>query len=148
MSDLKNRLEQDLKQCMRDKNKTRISTMRLIMAAIKQIEVDKRIEMKDSDIIEVLDKMTKQRRDSIEQFTKANRNDLVDIEVAELDLIQSYLPTPLSSDEIKSMIDAAIKENNANSVQDMGKVMGTLKPQVQGRADMKQVSLVVRELLT
>lgn len=148
MSMLKTRIQDDMKQFMRDKDKPNLDTVRLILSEIKQVEVDKRIELKDSDIIAILDKMAKQRRESIDQFLKAGRDDLVDKETEELTLIQRYLPAPLAPEELKSMIEAAIKETGANNIQDMGKVMATLKPQVQGRADMKEISQLVRDSLS
>jgi uncharacterized protein len=147
MSELKARIQNDMKQFMRDKNSTSLATIRLILAAIKQVEVDKRIELNDSDIITILDKMMKQRQESIEQFLKAGRDDLADKESAERLLIQNYLPPALSSAEIQTIVSAAISETGASTIQDMGKVMAILKPQVQGRADMKQLSLRVREQL-
>lgn len=145
---LKSKIQEDMKQFMREKNQASLSAIRLILAEIKQVEVDKRIELKDSDIIAILDKLAKQRRDSIDQFLKAGRDDLVDKETAELKMIQSYLPAPLEQNEIQAMIAAAISETGANNIQDMGKVMATLKPQIQGRADMKEVSQIVRDQLS
>ena len=137
---LKDRLQEDIKAAMRGKDKERLGVLRLISAAIKQREVDERISLDDTQVLAVLDKMIKQRRDSIEQYTKAGRDELARQEAFEIDIIQAYMPAPLSDAEIDAMIDAAISETGATSVKDMGKVMGVLKPQVQGRADMGAVS--------
>lgn len=147
MSDLKTQINDDVKVAMRNKDKARLSALRLITAAIKQIEVDERIEMDDSKVLNILDKMAKQRRDSIAQYEKADRQDLIDQEQFELDLIQSYLPQPLTDNEIAELIDGAIAETGAESVKDMGKVMGKLKPALQGRADMGKVSGLVKAKL-
>ncbi len=133
---LKTRIQEDMKAAMRGGDKARLAAIRLIMAAIKQREVDERIELDDTQVTAVLDKMVKQRRESIEQYEKAGRTDLVDKEKAELEVIQTYLPEPLSEDEINTLIDEAIAETGASSIKDMGKVMGLLKPKLAGRADM------------
>ncbi len=125
---------------MRGRDKPRLGVIRLILAAIKQREVDERIELDDDQILLVLDKMAKQRRESIEQFDKANREDLSKKENYELELIKTYLPAQLSDDEIAAMIDDALTKTGASSLKDMGKIMGVLKPQLQGRADMSAVS--------
>ena len=149
MSDsLTARIAADMKSAMRAKDKERLGTIRLIRAAIKQIEVDERIELDDTRVLAILDKMVKQRRDSITQFRDAKRDDLADKEASELALIQTYLPQPLSDAEIDAIIDAAVTETGAASPQDMGKVMGKVKPQVQGRADMGSVSGRVKAKLT
>ncbi len=140
MSELKNRINEDVKSAMRSKDKQRLGTLRLITAAIKQREVDERIEMNDAAILAVLDKMLKQRKDSIEQYTKANRIDLADVEQAEIVIVQEYLPTQLSEAEVEQLIHDAISATGASSMQDMGKVMGQLKAKLQGRADMGAVS--------
>ncbi|MGI9230022.1 MAG: GatB/YqeY domain-containing protein [Gammaproteobacteria bacterium] len=147
MSALKNQINDDVKLAMRNKDKAKLSALRLITAAIKQIEVDERVEMDDTRVLSILDKMVKQRRDSIAQYEKAARQDLVEQEQFELDLIQTYLPQPLSEAEIAELISGAIADTGAQSAKDMGKVMGQLKPALQGRADMGQVSGLVRAKL-
>ena len=144
---LKGRIQQDMKDAMRARDKPRLATVRLILAAIKQIEVDERIELDDARVTAVLDKMAKQRRESISQFEKANRDDLVAQETGELVLIQEYLPEQLSEDELNALIEAALKQTGATSIKDMGKVMGQLKPRVQGRADMGAVSAMIKARL-
>ena len=145
---LKARIQEDMKAAMRSGDKARLAAIRLIMAAIKQREVDERIELDDAQVTAVLDKMVKQRRESIEQYEKAGRTDLVDKEKAELEVIQTYLPEPLSEDEINALIDEAIAETGASSIKDMGKVMGLLKPKLAGRADMGKVSGQVKARLS
>ncbi len=145
---LKARIQEDMKAAMRAGDKARLGTIRLIMAAIKQREVDERIELNDDQIVEVLDKMAKQRRESIAQYRDAGREDLVAKEAAELEIIQSYLPEALSEAEIDALIARAIEETGASGMRDMGKVMARLKPQVQGRADMSQVSARVKAALS
>lgn len=132
---------------MRSKQKDRLGVIRLVLAAIKQIEVDKRIELDDAQVLAVLDKMVKQRRDSIEQFQKADRQDLVDQEQFELTVLQEYLPTALSDAEIEALVADAITQSGASSPKEMGAVMGILKPQMQGRADMGAVSKLVKTRL-
>lgn len=144
---LKARLQDDMKTAMRGRDKERLGIIRLILAAIKQREVDERIELNDDQILIVLDKMSKQRRESISQFRQAGRDDLADRETFELDTIQGYLPAALSDEEIATLIDAAIRDSGAESVRDMGKVMGLLKPQLQGRADMAAVSARIKQRL-
>ena len=134
------RIEADMKSAMRSKEKERLGTIRLIRAAIKQIEVDERIVVDDTRVLVILDKMVKQRRDSITQFRAADREDLAIKEESEMALIQTYLPQPLSDAEVDAIIAEAIAASGATSAQDMGKVMGKVKPQVQGRADMGSVS--------
>ena len=148
MSSLKAKIQENIKQAMRDKDKARLSTLRLITAAIKQREVDERIELADADILAILDKMAKQRRESIKLYKEGNRDDLVASENFELEVILSYLPQPLSDSEIDTLISEAIQQLNASSMQDMGKVMGTLKPQIQGRADAGVVSEKVKARLS
>lgn len=140
MSELKNRITEDVKSAMRSKAKQRLATLRLITSSLKQKEVDERIELDDTMVLAILDKMVKQRKDSIEQYTKAERADLADVEKAEIVIIQEYLPAQLSDTEIEQMIDEAISTSGASGMQDMGKVMGQLKPKLQGRADMGAVS--------
>ena len=144
---LKDRIQQDMKEAMRAKEKSRLATIRLILAAIKQREVDERIELDDTQVIAVLDKMTKQRRESISQFEQAGRDDLVAQENAELEIIQPYLPEALGEDELNALIDAAMQATGASSIRDMGKVMGQLKPKIQGRADMGAVSALIKSRL-
>ena len=144
---LKTRILDDVKTAMRSHDRERLAVLRLITAAIKQREVDERIELDDDDVLRVLDKMNKQRRESLEQFTSAGRDDLAAQEKFELELIQTYLPEQLGEDEIAALIDAAVEATGAESIRDMGAVMGNLRSQVQGRADMKQVSAAVRSRL-
>ncbi|MEM1412227.1 MAG: GatB/YqeY domain-containing protein [Pseudomonadota bacterium] len=141
---LKDQIQEDVKNAMRARDKERIGALRLISAAIKQIEVDTREDLDDAGVVTVLDKMAKQRRESLEQYEKAGREDLAEKERFELSVIADYLPEPLGEGEITALIDAAIAETGAAGMQDMGKVMGVLKPQVQGRADMKALSGQVR----
>jgi uncharacterized protein YqeY len=147
-SSLQDRLSSDMKAAMRAKESERLGVIRLILAAIKQREVDERITLDDAQILIVLDKMAKQRRESISQFQAAGRQDLVDQEVYELELIQEYLPAALGEAEINSIIEAALADTGASSIKDMGKVMGIVKPKVQGRADMSQVSGLIKARLS
>jgi uncharacterized protein YqeY len=144
---LKDRISGDVKDAMRAKDKPRLATLRLITAAIKQQEVDERIELDDTQVLAQLDKMCKQRRESISQFEKAGRDDLIAQEVSELEIIQTYLPEQLGEDEIAALIDAAMAATGAASIKDMGKVMGQLKPKLQGRADMGAVSALIKAKL-
>lgn len=146
-SALKIRIQEDRKTAMRNQDKHRLGVIQLIMAAVKQWEVDERKEMTDQQLLVILDKMVKQRRDSITQFQAGNRQDLVDKENYELQVIQEYLPSALSSDEITQLITSAISQTGAKGPQDMGKVMAILKPQIQGRADMGAVSAEIKKLL-
>ena len=132
---------------MRARERDRLGALRLITAAIKQIEVDERIELDDVRVLGVLDKMAKQRRESLEQFEKAGREDLAEKERYELGLIQAYLPEPLAEKELAALIESAISELGASSIRDMGQVMNALRSQVQGRADMKAVSQAVKQQL-
>lgn len=147
MADIKTRVSDDVKAAMRSKDKEKLAALRLIQAAFKQKEVDERIELDDAQSTAILDKMAKQHRDSIEQFQQAGRDDLVEKEQFELDIIDSYLPAKLSEAEITDMIEAAIAETGAASMKDMGKVMGKLKGELQGRADMSQVSGMIKSRL-
>lgn len=147
-SALKIRIQEDRKTAMRNQDKQRLGVIQLIMAAVKQWEVDERKEMTDQQLLVILDKMVKQRRDSISQFTAGNRQDLADKETYELNIIQEYLPSALSIDEITQLIQSAITETEAKGPQDMGKVMAILKPQIQGRADMGAVSAEIKKLLS
>ena len=146
-STLKPRLQSDMKSSMKSHDKPRLLVVRLMLAAIKQIEVDERIELDDDRIIAVLDKMTKQRRESIEHFSKASRDDLVAIEEFELQIIREYLPQALSEAEINTLIEQSIEATGAASIKDMGKVIGRLRPQLQGRADMSMVSQLIKSRL-
>ncbi len=136
-----------MKTAMKAREKEKLGTIRLILAAIKQKEVDERIEVSDQQVTEILDKMFKQRKESIEQFSKADRQDLVDKEAAEVEIIRGYLPEPLSEQDIATLIEQKIAEVDASSMKDMGKVMGLLKPIMQGRADMSQVSALIKKKL-
>jgi uncharacterized protein YqeY len=138
----------NLKSTLQEAMKERLGTIRLILAAIKQREVDERIELSDEQILAALDKMLKQRRESIAQYEAANREDLACKEAAEIQIIQTFLPVQLTAVEIESLIKAAIAETGAASARDMGKVMGVLKPQLQGRADIGSVSNKIKELLS
>ncbi|MDE1235898.1 GatB/YqeY domain-containing protein [Vibrio aestuarianus] len=140
-------LKEEQKLAMKAKDKTRLGTIRLALSAIKQREVDERITLSDDDILAVLVKMVKQRRDSVAQYEAANRQDLADAEQAEITILEAFMPQPLSDDEVSALIDNAITESGAVGVQDMGKVMAVLKPQIQGRADMGKVSGLVRTKL-
>jgi uncharacterized protein YqeY len=144
---LKERIQQDMKDAMRAADKPRLGTIRLMLAAIKQIEVDERKVLDDVEVTVVLDRMVKQRRESISQFEKAGRTDLVDQEAAELAIIQTYLPEPLSESELNILIDDAMAKTGAASIKDMGKVMALLKPGLQGRADMGAVSALIKARL-
>lgn len=145
---LKAQIIDDMKAAMKGGEKARLGVIRLITAAIKQREVDERIELDDEQVLIVLDKMVKQRRDSIKQYTDAGREDLAAIEEAEVEIIQAYLPAALSENEIASIVEAAIAQTGASSMADMGKVMGIVKPQVQGRGDMGAVSGIVKQKLS
>ena len=147
MSELKQRISDEMKAAMRAKAKERLATIRMILAEIKRIEVDERIEPDDARILATLDKMQKQRRDSISQFIEAGRNDLADIEQQELDVIKEFLPQALTEAELISIVDQAVTDSQAQSMQDMGKVMALVKPQAQGRADMGEISKLVKARL-
>ncbi len=147
MSDLKERIFDDMKTAMRAKEKDLLLTIRTILAAIKQQEVDTREDLNDTDVLAILDKLSKQRRESISQFKDASRDDLVAQEEMELGFIQRYLPEPLSDDEVQSLVAEAISSSGAESMKDMGKVMAILKPQVQGRADMGKISGIIKSAL-
>ena len=145
---LKTRLQDDMKTALKSKDKDRLGTIRLILAAVKQREVDERIDLDDAAIITVLDRMAKQRRESISQFQNAGRTDLADKEEFELAVIQSYLPAALSDAELDQLIEAAMTESDASSIRDMGKVMALIKPKAQGRADMTALSARVKARLS
>lgn len=145
---LKARIQDDMKAAMKGGDKKRLGVIRLILAAVKQREVDERIELSDDQVLAVLDKMVKQRRDSVSQYEQAGRTELAEQETYEIGVIQEYLPSALDENEIAALIDEAIATTGAASVKDMGKVMGLVKPQVQGRADMGQVSALVKGKLS
>jgi uncharacterized protein YqeY len=144
---LKSQIQDDVKSAMRARDQKRLTALRLITAAIKQIEVDQRIELDDQGVLAILDKMVKQRRDSLSQFEAAGRDDLARQEKFELDLISVYLPEALGDDELARLITQAVEQTGATSIRDMGAVMNVLRPQVQGRADMKAVSSAVKSQL-
>jgi uncharacterized protein len=141
---LKKQITSAMKDAMRAKAKERLGAIRLMLAEVKRIEVDERIDVDDARLLAVLDKMVKQRRDSIQQFEAAERQELADKEQAEIDVIQEFLPEALTDEELAAMIDAAIASTGAESMRDMGKVMGILKPKIQGRADVGAVSGMVK----
>ena len=147
MSMLKARLTDDMKTAMRGQDKPRLGVIRLMLAAIKQQEVDTRSELDDATVLAVLEKMLKQRRESYRQYSEAGRMDLATQEQFEVDLIQAYMPQALSADELASLIQQGIAETGASSMRDMGKVMNWLKPQVQGRTDMGQLSGLIKAKL-
>ena len=144
---LKGQITEDMKTAMKAGDKERLKAVRLMLAAIKQIEVDKRIELDDTAVLAVLTKMVKQRRDSIEQFEKGNREDLAEIERAEITVLEGYLPEQLGADELAAMVDEVIQATGAESIRDMGKVMGQIKAKAAGRADMGALSTLVKERL-
>jgi len=152
MSEEKNalslRIREDMKLAMKAKEKEKLGVIRLILAAIKQREVDERIELDDQQVLQLLDKMVKQRRDSIEQFDKAGRDDLSAIEQEEMLIIQQYLPQQLTEAEIEALIDDAVASTGAAGMRDMGKVMGILRPQLQGRADLGAASQKIKAKLS
>jgi len=145
---LKTRINEDVKTAMRNKDKVLLGTLRLITAAIKQREVDERIELDDTQVLAVLEKMVKQRKDSIEQYTKAGRDDLKAVEEAELAIITAYLPEQLTTAEIETLVAEAVAATGASEMKDMGKVMGMLKPKLAGRADMGLVSSIIKKRLS
>ncbi len=147
MSDLKSTINQDVKTALKARDSLKSTTLRLILSAIKQIEVDKRIELNDDDILGILNKMLKQRQDSIQQFTDAGRDDLVAKEQQEVDIIKHYLPEALSDDEVLVILKDTIAETGASSMKDMGTVMNSLRPKIQGRYDMAKISQLVKEQL-
>lgn len=147
-SPLKQTLVADMKSAMKSGEKELLATIRLILAAIKQVEVDTRTDLSDQDVIAIIDKMGKQRRESIQQFESAGRDDLASKEKAELEIIGQYLPQALSEEEITTFIDQAMSQTSASSMKDMGAVMAILKPQLQGRADMGNVSKLIKSKLS
>ncbi len=146
--DLKTRLGEDFKQALRSGDKLRVSVIRLLMALIKNREVEKRGPLTDAEVLQAIVASCKQRQDAIEQYRQGKRQDLADKESAELEILQSYLPQPLTSEELRAMVLEAIGEVQATSVKEMGKVMGVLMPRVTGRADGKMVNTLVREALS
>ncbi len=146
-NELKSRLQSDMKAAMKSGDKPRLAVIRQMQAAIKQVEVDERIEVDDARVTSILDKMGKQRRESISQFSKAARQDLIEIEEAELKVIHDYLPAALSDAEIEKLIVEAMEKSGARDIKQMGQVMGLLKPQLQGRADMAKVSQLIKSRL-
>lgn len=145
---IKERINSDLKDAMRARDQHKLDALRLITAAIKQIEVDERIEVDEARMIVILDKLAKQRNESITQFKSAGRDDLVQQEQFELDILHHYLPEPLSDAEIKKLVDQAFVDVDAKAMSDMGKVMAQLKPLMQGRADMSKVSAMIKAKLS
>ncbi|MBK1691882.1 GatB/YqeY domain-containing protein [Ectothiorhodospira mobilis] len=147
-SPLQSRISEDMKTALRGGDKARLGTLRLILAGLKQLEVDTREALDDARVLAALDKMVKQRRESIAQYREAGREELARAEEAELEVIQAYLPQPLSEAEIRQQVEAAVAESGAGSMKDMGRVMGLLKPRLQGRADMSAVSAQVKARLS
>jgi uncharacterized protein YqeY len=145
---LKSRISEAMKDAMRAKDKARLSAIRLMLAELKRIEVDERIELEDDRILGILDKMLKQRRDSIKQYEAGDRQDLADVEKAEIDVIQEFLPEALTEEEIASIVDDAISETGAATMKDMGAVMNIVRPKAMGRADMGQVSGLIKAKLS
>ncbi|GAB56658.1 hypothetical protein GPUN_2543 [Glaciecola punicea ACAM 611] len=144
---LLNELKEAQKDAMRSKDKLSLGTIRMALAAVKQREVDERIELNDTDILQILTKMVKQRQESIAMFVTGNREDLAQIERQEIEVVQRFLPAQLGADEVNAIVDAAIVSTSASSIKDMGKVMGVVKPQLQGRADMGAVSSIIKSKL-
>ena len=147
-SALKTQIQDEMKVAMKAGDKPRLAVIRLMLSELKQIEVDERIELDDARVIGILDKMLKQRRESISQFDKAGRDDLSVIENAEIDVIQTFLPQALSESEIEAIINEAISKTGAESIKDMGKVMGIVKPQIVGRGDMGIISGTIKTILS
>ncbi len=145
---LKAQITEDMKTAMRARDSARLGAIRLLQAAIKQREVDERIELDDTQVIEAIEKMLKQRRDSIEAYEKANRQDLVDVEKFEVGVLQTYLPQALTNDEVKAILEKVIADTAASGMQDMGKVMAVVKPLVVGRADMGKISGLIKARLS
>ncbi len=148
MSELKQRITDDMKSAMKAKDKAALKALRMILEAIKQKEVDERITLDDVQVMAVIQKMVKQRRDSITQFSEGGRADLVEVEEAELAIISNYMPTQLSEAEVATAVDKAIADSGADSMKDMGKLMGMLKGQLDGKADMAVVSQLIRSKLS
>jgi uncharacterized protein YqeY len=144
---LKAQISEDMKNAMRAKDSARLGTIRLLQAAIKQREVDERIELDDSNVIAVIEKMLKQRRDSIAAYESANRNDLADVEKFEVSVLHTYLPQQLTEDEVKDILEKVVVETGAAGIKDMSKVMAAIKPLVAGRADMGKISGLIKTRL-
>ncbi|ANQ66059.1 glutamyl-tRNA amidotransferase [Candidatus Pseudothioglobus singularis] len=148
MSKLKQLITDDMKLAMKAQDKPALKAIRMILGAIKQKEIDERIDLDDNQVMAVIQKMVKQRKDSISQFSDAGRTDLVEVEEAELLIINNYMPTQLSDDEIEAAVVKAISDTGADSMKDMGKLMGILKGQLDGKADMGQVSQLIKSKLS
>lgn len=146
--ELKQRITEAMKAAMKAREKDRLTTIRLILADVKRIEVDERIDLDDNRMVEVLDKMVKQRKESIRQYNDAGRTELAAVEAAEIEVISEFLPAPLSEDEINTLISNAMTETGAENMRDMGKVMALIKPAAQGRADMSVVSQLIKAKLS
>lgn len=144
---MKEQLTAEMKACMKAKDKERLQVVRSLLAAIKQVEIDNQTTVDDAGVLAILDKAMKQRRDSHQQFTDAERPDLAEQEAYEMSVIQDFMPQALTEDEINALIDDAMTKTGASSMQDMGKVMGLLKPEMQGRADMGEVSKLIKAKL-
>ena len=144
---LKARITEDMKAAMKAKEAAKLSAIRLLNAAIKQKEVDERVELDDAAVAAVIEKLVKQRKDSVTQYEAANRQDLADVEKAEIDILSAYLPEKMSSEEIAAAVAAAVAQTGAKGPADMGKLMGVLKPQLAGKADMAEVSKLVKAAL-
>ncbi len=145
---LKSRIQDEMKAAMKSGDKRRLGAIRLVLAAVKQREVDERIELDDSQVLAVLDKMVKQRKDSIAQYESAGRDELAEQEAFEIAVLKAFMPEALGSEEVAEIVREAIASTGAASIRDMGKVMGLLKPRLQGRADMGQVSAMVKQRLS
>jgi len=145
---LRVRIQEDMKDAMRAKNTERLSTIRMLIAAIKQREIDERITLNETQIIAAIDKLIKQRNESIAQYRQGNRSDLVDKETAEIEILKEYLPQPLTEEEVNELIQDAIDEVNASSIKDMAKVMAIVKPRAQGRADMGSIGIKIKAILS
>lgn len=145
--DLKSRIQNDVKGAMRARDRERLDALRLITAAIKQKEVDDRVDLDDRAVVSVLEKMIKQRRDSLDQYQKAGREDLAAREAYEIEVIQEYMPAAMDDAEVEALVEAVVNETGASGMKDMGKVMGALKAKIQGRADMGLVSAKVKARL-
>ncbi|MDA1339620.1 MAG: GatB/YqeY domain-containing protein [Methylophilales bacterium] len=145
---LKEQINEDMKSAMRSKDSARLGAIRLLQSALKQKEVDERVDLNDDDVLVIIDKMLKQRRDSIDAFKKAERNDLVEKEEFEVSVLQEYMPEPLSDNEISNIIDQAIKNLGALTMKDMGAVMSAVKPELSGKANMADVSQKIKSKLT
>lgn len=146
--ELKARLQNDMKEAMRNKDKDRLAVIRMMLAAIKQREIDGQVELDDTGVLAILDKQVKQRKDSVKQYREAGRDELAEKEAAEIAVIETYLPAALSEAEVAALIDETISSTAAASMKDMGKVMGMIKPKVQGKADMARVSAMIKAKLS